>query len=94
MVCVVGMGPFMDEQVLREMAGQAERFFPAPSPHLIRAVYSDMSSEYRARRAHIGENGRPRLAPPIPRTDGMCYAGISIGRAGADPAWFQNRSFR
>jgi Mg-chelatase subunit ChlD len=42
-VYVVGMGPSMDEQVLREMAGQADRFYPAPAPHLIRAIYSDLS---------------------------------------------------
>ena len=42
-VYVVGMGPSMDEQVLREMAGRADRFYSAPAPHLIRAIYIDLS---------------------------------------------------
>lgn len=43
-VYVVGMGPSMDERVLREMASGDERYFAAPEPLLIRAIYADLTT--------------------------------------------------
>ena len=43
-VYVVGMGPSMDEPVLQEMASGSERYFPAPDPLLIRAIYADLTT--------------------------------------------------
>lgn len=42
-VYVVGLGPSMDERVLRQMASGAERYFPAPDPLLIRSIYQDLT---------------------------------------------------
>jgi Mg-chelatase subunit ChlD len=40
---VVGIGPNMDEDVLRAMAGRADRYFPAPDPESLNAIYSALS---------------------------------------------------
>jgi electron transfer flavoprotein alpha/beta subunit len=42
-VYVVGMGPSMDERVLRQMASGPERYYPAPDPLLVRAIYQDLT---------------------------------------------------
>lgn len=42
-VYVVGMGPSMDERVLRQMASGDDRYYPAPDPLLIRAIYHDLT---------------------------------------------------
>jgi Mg-chelatase subunit ChlD len=42
-VYVVGVGPSMDERVLRQMASGSERYHPAPDPLLIRAIYQDLT---------------------------------------------------
>jgi Mg-chelatase subunit ChlD len=42
-VYVVGMGPSLDERVLRLMASGADQYFPAPDPLMIRTIYADLS---------------------------------------------------
>jgi hypothetical protein len=43
-VFVVGMGPSMDERILRDMASSSDRFYRAPEPRLIRAIYADLTT--------------------------------------------------
>jgi hypothetical protein len=40
---VDGMGPSMDEWVLRAMASSPARFFRAPEPTIIRSFYADLA---------------------------------------------------
>ncbi len=42
-IYVVGMGPAMDAVVLREMSSGPEFLFTAPSPLLLRAIYTDLT---------------------------------------------------
>lgn len=43
-VYVVGMGPNLDEQVLRNMAREPDRYVPAPEPSWLRKIYTDLTT--------------------------------------------------